>query len=81
MGACRNAAETSPSRATQFGRDICSARGVRSIVNIGDGVFFFDLASTSYAWPFLSVDPPCWICFSDDVVVDCRRIYFVVDVM
>ena len=35
MGACRNAVETSPSRAIQFGRDICSARSVRSVVNIG----------------------------------------------
>ena len=35
MSACRNAVETLPSRAIQFGRDIYSARSVRSVVNIG----------------------------------------------
>ena len=37
--------------------------------------------STSHAWSFLSADPPCRNCFFDDVVVDCRRIYFIVDVV
>ena len=53
-----------------------------------DGVFVLDLLrvafcddSASYSWSLVFVDPSGRHCFSDDVVVGGRRIYFVVDVM